>query len=102
MIISRVRIIESIHTMKAYALGQKSAHLFFPKICTLVIDRISFCLKANKCDLKAGSMLALNKQYERAVQLFEGVASHACESSLLKYSAKEYFFKAALCHFWDG
>jgi len=55
--------------------------------------------QANKCDLKAGSMLALNKQYERAHQLFEAVASNACESPLLKYSAKEYFFKAALCHF---
>lgn len=55
--------------------------------------------QANKCDLKAGSMLALNKQYKRAIELFEAVASNACESSLLKYSAKEYFFKAALCHF---
>lgn len=26
------------------------------------------------------------------------VAADAIESSLLKYSAKEYFFKAALCH----
>ena len=29
--------------------------------------------QANKCDLKAASMLATNKQYEQAVQLFEQV-----------------------------
>jgi len=55
--------------------------------------------QANKCDLKAAQMLATNKSYQEAVQLFEQVAQNACESSLLKYSAKEYFFKAALCHF---
>jgi len=27
------------------------------------------------------------------------VATHAMDSTLLKYSAKDYFFKAALCHF---
>ena len=45
-------------------------------------------------------MLALNKQFDQAVRLFEAVASNACESNLLKYSAKDYFFKAAICHFW--
>jgi len=55
--------------------------------------------QANKCDLKAASMLALNKQFDQAVRLFEAVASNACESNLLKYSAKDYFFKAAICHF---
>lgn len=29
--------------------------------------------QANKCDLKAASMLATNKQYDQAVQLFEQV-----------------------------
>ena len=46
-------------------------------------------------------MLALNKQFDQAVRLFEAVASNACESNLLKYSAKDYFFKAAICHFWN-
>lgn len=27
------------------------------------------------------------------------VATHAMDSTLLKYSAKDHFFKAALCHF---
>lgn len=55
--------------------------------------------QANKCDLKAASMYASNKQYEEATHIFEKVAMSACETPLLKYSAKEYFFKAALCRF---
>lgn len=55
--------------------------------------------QANKCDLKAASMYASNKQYEQATHIFEKVAMSACETPLLKYSAKEYFFKAALCRF---
>lgn len=27
------------------------------------------------------------------------VGTHAMDSTLLKYSAKDHFFKAALCHF---
>ena len=34
----------------------------------------------------------------RHIYLKTQVAADAIESSLLKYSAKEYFFKAALCH----
>ena len=30
--------------------------------------------------------------------LFLKVAAHALESSLIKYSAKDYFFRASLCH----
>ena len=30
--------------------------------------------------------------------LFSKVAASALESSLIKYSAKDYFFRAALCH----
>ena len=38
------------------------------------------------------------EQYERAIQIYEKVAADALESSLLKYSAKEHFFRASLCH----
>jgi alpha-soluble NSF attachment protein len=36
--------------------------------------------------------------YEKAISIYEQVAASSLESSLLKYSAKEYFFRAALCH----
>lgn len=53
---------------------------------------------ANKCMLKVAQYAAQLENYDRAIQIYEQVASSALESSLLKYSAKEYFFRAALCH----
>ena len=38
------------------------------------------------------------EEYAKALEIYEQVAADAIESSLLKYSAKEYFLKAALCH----
>ncbi|XP_059095283.1 alpha-soluble NSF attachment protein-like isoform X2 [Tigriopus californicus] len=53
---------------------------------------------ANKNMLKVAQYAAKLENYERAIQIYEQVASSALESSLLKYSAKEYFFRASLCH----
>ncbi len=38
------------------------------------------------------------ENYQKAIQIYEQVASASLDNSLLKYSAKEYFFRAALCH----
>jgi len=38
------------------------------------------------------------EDYVKAIKVYEEVAASSLESSLLKYSAKEYFFRAALCH----
>jgi len=53
---------------------------------------------ANKCMLKVAEYSAKLEQYERAIEIYEKVAAAALESSLLKYSAKEHFFRATLCH----
>ncbi|XP_013406600.1 alpha-soluble NSF attachment protein isoform X3 [Lingula anatina] len=53
---------------------------------------------ANKCLLKVAMYAAQQEQYEKAICIYEQVATSAMDNSLLKYSAKEYFFKAALCH----
>ncbi|KAF4527636.1 hypothetical protein B566_EDAN016196 [Ephemera danica] len=53
---------------------------------------------ANKCTLKVAQYAAQLQDYEKAINIYEQVASSSLESSLLKYSAKEYFFRAALCH----
>merc|ERR1711915_532578 len=45
-----------------------------------------------------GQYAAQLENYEKAIQIYENVAASALESSLLKYSAKEYFFRASLCH----
>ncbi|XP_019872531.1 alpha-soluble NSF attachment protein [Aethina tumida] len=53
---------------------------------------------ANKCLLKVAQYAAQLENYEKAIQIYQDVATSALESSLLKYSAKEYLFRAALCH----
>ncbi|PNF32238.1 Alpha-soluble NSF attachment protein [Cryptotermes secundus] len=53
---------------------------------------------ANKCMLKVAQYAAQLENYDKAIQIYEQVASSSLESSLLKYSCKEYFFRAALCH----
>lgn len=52
---------------------------------------------ANKCLLKVAMYSAQQENYVKAINLYEEVASVSLESSLLKYSAREYLFKAALC-----
>lgn len=53
---------------------------------------------ANKCMLNVAKYCAQLEQYEKAVEIYEQVATSSLENSLLKYSAKEYFFRAGLCH----
>ncbi|KAM8853750.1 alpha-soluble NSF attachment protein-like isoform 2-T2 [Synchiropus picturatus] len=54
---------------------------------------------ANNCLLKVAAHVALQYQYQRAVQIYEQIGTYCMDSPLLKYSAKDHFFKAALCHF---
>jgi len=53
---------------------------------------------ANKCLLKVAQHAALREDYVKAIKIYEEVAATALESNLLKYSAKEYFFRSGLCH----
>lgn len=53
---------------------------------------------ANKCQLKVAMFAAQMENYKKAITIYEQVADNALSSSLLKYSAKEYFFRASLCH----
>lgn len=48
--------------------------------------------------LKVAQYAAQLEDYEKAIQIYESVAGSCLDSSLLKYSAKEYFFRSALCH----
>uniref|UniRef100_A0AAY5EJP7 N-ethylmaleimide-sensitive factor attachment protein, beta b n=1 Tax=Electrophorus electricus TaxID=8005 RepID=A0AAY5EJP7_ELEEL len=54
---------------------------------------------ANKCLLKVGFYCAQLEQYPKAIEIFEQVATSTMDNPLLKYNAKEYFWKASLCHF---
>lgn len=53
---------------------------------------------ANRCMLNVARYAAQLEKYDKAIQIYEEVAANCIESALLKYSAKEYFFRAALCH----
>ncbi|NXC75896.1 SNAB protein, partial [Anhinga anhinga] len=51
------------------------------------------------CLLKPPPYAAQLEQYQKATPPYEQVGTNTMDNPLLKYSAKEYFFKAALCHF---
>ncbi|GJQ81932.1 hypothetical protein Trydic_g20399 [Trypoxylus dichotomus] len=53
---------------------------------------------ANRCLLKVASYSAELENYEKAIVIYEQVAATVIENTLLKYCAKEYFFRAMLCH----
>ncbi|EWC47599.1 hypothetical protein DRE_03219 [Drechslerella stenobrocha 248] len=53
---------------------------------------------ANKCFLKAADLYADIGQPERSFPIYEKIAEASLNNNLMKWSVKEYLFKAALCH----
>lgn len=53
---------------------------------------------ANKCMQKVGEFAAIDEKYLKAIKIFQDIACFDLSSSLLQYNAKEYFFRAAICH----
>ncbi|KAI9021021.1 soluble NSF attachment protein [Phycomyces nitens] len=56
----------------------------------------------NKCLLKVAHFAAQLEQYKSAIDKFETVATASIDNPLTKWSLKEYFLKAGLCHFCIG
>ncbi|XP_076867283.1 N-ethylmaleimide-sensitive factor attachment protein, alpha a isoform X2 [Brachyhypopomus gauderio] len=54
---------------------------------------------ANKCLLKVATFAAQLEQYQKAIEIYEQIGTYCMDNTLLKYGAKDHFFKAALCHF---
>ncbi|OWF34555.1 Alpha-soluble NSF attachment protein [Mizuhopecten yessoensis] len=54
--------------------------------------------RANKCLVKVAHYAAQLEQYEKAIEIYEQIGTSCMDNQLLKYSAKDYFFKAAMCH----
>uniref|UniRef100_A0AAY5ET08 N-ethylmaleimide-sensitive factor attachment protein, alpha b n=1 Tax=Electrophorus electricus TaxID=8005 RepID=A0AAY5ET08_ELEEL len=54
---------------------------------------------ANKCLLKVATYAAQLEQYQKAIEIYEQVGTYCMDTTLLKYGAKDHFFRAALCHF---
>jgi len=57
---------------------------------------------ANQCLLKVAQYSAQSEKYERAIEIYEKVAKQSLENNLLKWSAKDYFLRAGLCHLAGG
>jgi len=53
---------------------------------------------AMSCHLKVAQFSAQNEDYKTAIEIYESVGKKSLENNLLKYSAKDYFFRAALCY----
>ncbi|KAI9312211.1 soluble NSF attachment protein [Dichotomocladium elegans] len=56
----------------------------------------------NKCLLKVAHFAAQLEQYDKAIEKLETVAAASVDNQLTKWSLKEYFLKAGLCHLCTG
>jgi alpha-soluble NSF attachment protein len=57
---------------------------------------------ASKLYLKVGDLAALEGDYKRATEKFEGVAKASLQNNLMRWSVKEYMLKAGICHLAAG
>ncbi|KLJ10913.1 hypothetical protein EMPG_13766 [Blastomyces silverae] len=53
---------------------------------------------ANKHYLKVADLAALKGDYYKSIEHFERVAKSSINNNLMKYSVKDYFLKAGICH----
>jgi alpha-soluble NSF attachment protein len=53
---------------------------------------------ANKLWLKVADIAALEGDYYKAIEHYEKVAALSINNNLMRYSVKEYFLKAGICH----
>ncbi|KAI1083812.1 TPR-like protein [Whalleya microplaca] len=57
---------------------------------------------ANKLWLKVADIAALEGDYYKAIEQFEKVAAASLNNNLMRYSVKDYFLKAGICHLATG
>ncbi|KAJ6260199.1 hypothetical protein Dda_4423 [Drechslerella dactyloides] len=53
---------------------------------------------ANKCFIKAADLHAETGHPELSIPIYESIARGSLNNNLMKWSVKDYLFKAALCH----
>lgn len=58
-----------------------------------VMDRL-----ANKLFLKVADLAAIEGDYYKAIENYEKVAKSSVSNNLMKWSVKDYFLKAGICH----
>lgn len=52
--------------------------------------------------LKVADLAALAEQYKKAIEKYEIVARSSAGNNLMKWSMKDYFLKAGICHMATG
>jgi len=53
---------------------------------------------ANGCLLKVAQFSAQLEKYDKAIEIYEKIGKASLDNNLLKFSVKDYFLKAGLCH----
>lgn len=72
------------------------AILYYEKAADLYKQECNFS-SANKCLEKIAEYAALSADYHKAINIFQEIACFDLASSVLKYCAKHYLFRAAIC-----
>ncbi|KJY01203.1 vesicular-fusion protein sec17 [Zymoseptoria brevis] len=57
---------------------------------------------ANKLYLRLADIAALEADYNKSISNYERIAKSAINNNLMKWSVKEYFLKAGICHLANG
>ena len=57
---------------------------------------------ANKDYLKVADLAAIEADYYRSIENYEKVAKSAVNNNLMRFSVKDYFLKAGICHLASG
>lgn len=57
---------------------------------------------ANKYYLKVADLAAIEADYYKAIGYYEKVGKVSIDNNLMKWSVKDYFFKAGICHLASG
>mmetsp|Transcript_16820 Transcript_16820/g.27886 ORF Transcript_16820/g.27886 Transcript_16820/m.27886 type:complete len:287 (+) Transcript_16820:135-995(+) len=57
---------------------------------------------ANQCLLKVAGFAAQTGDYKKAIEIYEQVAMSSLDNTLLKWSVKDYFLRAGICHLATG
>ncbi|KAI0124533.1 TPR-like protein [Hypoxylon sp. NC0597] len=57
---------------------------------------------ANKLWLKVADIAAIEGDYYKAIEQYEKVAGASINNNLMRYSVKDYFLKAGICHLATG
>ena len=66
--------------------------------CMLKVRTPSAQTQNHWCLHQVAEYAATLENYEKAIKIYEQVAAASLENNLLKYAAKEHFFRASLCH----